>query len=114
MRKAKPFRVLFLEIDPVVYDYDYDFLDESHETETQAEEQNCLPEREYHYGYGCDAHQSQSFQDVVGEKVPAQPFDPAQVSQVESPCEDSSINNLTKEKNALTSRLNFQDNLKLI
>ena len=64
--------------------YDYDPLDEN---ETQAEEQNCLLKMEYHYGYGyCDAHQSQSYQDVVGESVPAQPSDHVQVSQVERPC----------------------------
>ena len=62
----------------------FGFLDEA---ETQAEGQDYLPVKEYHYGYSyCDAHQSQSYQDVEGESVPAQPSDHAQVLQVESPC----------------------------
>jgi len=80
--------------DPEECHYGYDFLEE---TETQAGGQNCHPEREYHYGYGyCDAHQSQSYQDVLGESVPAQPFDHVQASQVESPCIILQSNKFTK------------------
>jgi hypothetical protein len=76
----------------------------------QVQLENCHPEREYDYGYSyCDTHQSQSFQDVVGESVPAQLSDHAQVSQAESLYVILQSNNFTKNKIHL--HLSFLDNL---